>query len=301
MRSGPKWRALGFRAGAAAVALIFAFGWLTQPQTPGPADIPPHDEDLANGERLFHAGGCASCHGEGLAGGLELATPFGIFRVPNISPDPAAGIGEWGSVDFINAMRLGVSPAGQHYYPAFPYTSYAGMSLTDLLDLKAYVDTFPPVSLEVADHDLGFPWSVRRGIGLWKRAYLDAAPVLEVAAGDAVLENGRYLVESVGHCAECHTPRGRLGGLLRSHWLAGGPSLDGEGAVPNITPHADGLADWSQRDIERYLGSGFTPDYDTVGGSMAKVQENLARLPAEDRAAIAAYLKALPPLPNPSG
>ena len=301
MRSWPKWRALALWAGAAAVVLLFAFAWLTQPRTQTPGDIPSHHEDLANGERLFHAGGCAACHGEGLAGGLELATPFGIFRVPNITADPAAGIGGWRNVDFINAMRFGVSPERRHYYPAFPYTSYAGMSLTDLLDLKAYLDTFPPVRLDVADHDIGFPWNLRRGIGLWKRIYLDAAPVLEVAAGDTVLEHGRYLVESVGHCAECHTPRGRFGGLLRSHWLAGGPSLDGEGKVPNITPHADGLADWSQRDIERYLGSGFTPDYDTVGGSMAKVQENLAKLPADDRAAIAAYLKALPPLPNPSG
>jgi mono/diheme cytochrome c family protein len=301
MRPWSNWRALTLWAGAAAVLLLLAFAWLTQPQALTPGDIPSHDEDLANGERLFHAGGCASCHGEGLAGGLELATPFGIFRVPNISPDPAAGIGGWRNVDFVNAMRFGVSPERRHYYPAFPYTSYAGMSLADLLDLKAYLDTFAPVRIGVADHDIGFPWNVRRGIGLWKRAYLDAAPVLEVAAGDTVLERGRYLVESVGHCAECHTPRGRFGGLLRSHWLAGGPSLDGEGKVPNITPHADGLADWSQRDIERYLGSGFTPDYDTVGGSMAKVQENLAKLPDDDRAAIASYLKALPALPDPSG
>lgn len=301
MRAGRKWRRLALWAGTAALLLSLAFAWLTRPQTLAVRDIPPHDIDLANGERLFHAGGCASCHGEGLAGGLELATPFGTFRVPNISPDPAAGIGAWRDVDFVNAMRSGVSPKGRHYYPAFPYTSYRGMSLADLLDLKAYVDTFAPVGLAVADHDIGFPWNVRRGIGLWKRAYLDVAPVVEVAAGDPVRERGRYLVESVGHCGECHTPRGRFGGLLRAQWLAGGPSLDGEGAVPNITPHPDGLADWSERDIVRYLGSGFTPDYDTVGGSMAKVQENLAKLPADDIAAIAAYLKAVPPLPDPSG
>jgi mono/diheme cytochrome c family protein len=301
MGAGRKWGRLALWAGAAAVLLFFAFVWLTRPQTLAPGAVPPHDVNLANGERLFHAGGCASCHGEGLEGGLELATPFGAFRVPNISPDAASGIGAWRNVDFINAMRYGVSPNGTHYYPAFPYTSYTGMSLADLLDLKAYIDTFAPAGPKVADHDIGFPWNIRRGIGLWKKLYLNAAPVVAVAAGDPLLEQGRYLVESVGHCGECHTPRGRFGGLLRSQWLAGGPSMDGEGAVPNITPHADGLEDWSERDITRYLGSGFTPDYDTVGGSMAKVQENLAKLSADDLAAIAAYLKAVPPLPDPSG
>jgi len=225
-------------------------------------------------------------------------TPFGTFRVPNISPDPVAGIGAWRELDFINAMRSGVSPDGRHYYPAFPYTSYTRMNLPDLLDLKAYLDSFDPVDAIVPDHDLDFPWNLRRAIGLWKLLYLDARPVLAKATGDPLLEQGRYLVESVGHCAECHTPRDWLGGLRRGYWLAGAPSLDGEGRVPNITPSEDGLAGWSDRDIVRYLTSGFTPDYDTVGGSMAKVQENLALLPDSDRAAIAAYLKAVPPLPD---
>jgi mono/diheme cytochrome c family protein len=173
------------------------------------------------------------------------------------------------------------------------------MGLPDLIDLKAYLDTFEPVRQRVPGHELGFPWNVRRGIGLWKRLYLDASFVLQVPAGDERLELGRYLVESVAHCAECHTPRDRLGGLQRSRWLAGGPSLEGEGTVPNITPHPDGLAGWTERDIIRYLKSGFTPDYDTVGGAMAEVQENIARLPDSDREAIAAYLEALPPLPDP--
>jgi mono/diheme cytochrome c family protein len=124
---------------------------------------------------------------------------------------------------------------------------------------------------------------------------------LSAPAHDSVLERGRYLVEAVGHCAECHTARDPFGGPRRSHWLAGGASPDGEGRVPNITPHADGLAAWSERDIERYLKSGFTPEYDTVGGSMTQVQENLARLPDSDRTAIATYLKAVAPLPDPSG
>jgi len=283
------------------LALVAVGLWLSRPQRIEPQAVPRHVPDPANGELLFHAGGCVSCHGDRLEGGLEIETAFGTFRVPNITPDRAAGIGDWSALDFVNGMKSGVSPDGKHYYPAFPYTSYARMRIEDLLDLRAYLARFEPVAAVVPGHELRFPWNIRRGIGLWKRLYLDASPVLPVADGNAQLERGRYLVEAVGHCAECHTPRNRIGGLQRRHWLAGGANPDGEGRVPNITPHSDGLADWSERDIVRYLKSGFTPDYDTVGGSMAEVQENLARLPDADREAIAAYLKALPAVPDPSG
>jgi mono/diheme cytochrome c family protein len=273
--------------------------WLTRPAALPTTVLPPHQADLANGERLFHAGGCASCHGERLEGGLELDTPFGLFRVPNISPAPDAGIGGWSDLDFVNAMKLGVSPAGRHYYPAFPYPSYTRMTVPDLLDLKAWLDTYPAVAQRVAGHELRFPWSWRRGLGLWKRRYLDDTPVVGLSSADPALERGRYLVEAVGHCEAWHTPRDRFGGPQRARWLAGAPSLEGEGRVPNVTPHEEGLADWSLQDLERYFRSGFTPDYDTVGGSMVAVQENLARLDEADRAAIAAYLKALPPQPDP--
>jgi len=287
------------RLGLALLVLVAVGFWLTRPQRIDPASLPEHVPDPVNGERLFHAGGCASCHGDRLEGGLEITTAFGTFRVPNISPDPEAGIGAWDRIDFLNAMKSGVSPAGQHYYPAFPYTSYTRMSVEDLLDLKHWLDAYEPVGTVVRNHEIGFPWNIRRGIGLWKRLYLDPSPVMSVPAGDDQLQQGRYLVEAVGHCGECHTPRNRFGGLKIQYWLAGGPNPDGEGRVPNITPHRDGLADWSARDISRYLKSGFTPEYDTVGGSMADVQENLARLPDRDREAIAAYLLALPPLPAP--
>ena len=283
---------------AAGFVLLIAvvFGWLTRPRTLAAEDIPEHLPDRSNGERLFHAGGCASCHGARLEGGLEINTAFGTFRVPNISPDPDAGIGDWSDLDFVNAMKSGVSPSREHYYPAFPYGSYARMSLPDLLDLKSYIDTFDPVSSVVPEHDVAFPWSIRRGIGLWKLLYLDTRPIVRLDGDDRSLIDGRYLVEAVGHCAECHTPRNRFGGPRLQLWLAGGPSPEGEGTVPNITPHADGLKSWSERYIVRYLTSGFTPEYDTVGGSMTEVQENLARLPEKDRRAVAAYLKAIPPV-----
>ena len=266
--------------------------WATEPPSLNPAALPVPEVEL-----FFHAGGCAACHGDDLSGGLELQTNFGTFVVPNISPDAETGMGGWSRLAFVNAMMLGVSPDGRHYYPAFPYTSYTRMKVQDLLDLKAYLDSFPPVSHIPGPHELGFPWNVRRGIGLWKLFNLDQAPVVPVVPGGGQTDRGRYLVEGAGHCSECHTPRDRFGGLRKDLWLAGAPSPDGEGNVPNITPHDDGLASWSESDIAYYLESGFTPDFDTAGGSMVKVQENLARLPDSDRKAIAAYLKTVPARP----
>lgn len=266
--------------------------------------LPTHIADVSNGQRLFLAGSCASCHSSTdtastmpvLGGGYELKTLFGTFRVPNISPDRNHGIGDWTTLDFVNAMNRGVSPDGRHYYPAFPYASYIRMDLKDVIDLKAYLDTLPVTDRTNEAHELKFPWNIRAGIGLWKLLNLDAAAVISVPPEDSLLLRGRYLVEGVGHCGECHTSRNWSGGLDNSRWLAGAPNPDGEGTVPNITPAENGLAAWSQGDIEFYLESGLTPDYDTVGGSMVKVQENMARLTEDDRAAIAAYLKAIPPL-----
>jgi mono/diheme cytochrome c family protein len=170
------------------------------------------------------------------------------------------------------------------------------MSFEDLMDIKTYLDSLPVVDKQVDDHDLKFPWNIRAGIGVWKLVNLDPAFVNSVGDDGGQLERGRYLVEGPGHCGECHTPRNWTGGLEKNRWLAGAANPEGDGKVPNITPDESGLATWSESDIDYYLSSGFTPDFDTVGSSMVKVQENMARLPAEDRAAIAAYLKAIPPL-----
>jgi mono/diheme cytochrome c family protein len=283
-----------------------AFWWLTAPQVS--LSLPEnHAADLANGERMFLAGGCSSCHAAPgakgddklvLSGGLELNTPFGLFRVPNISPDPQNGIGGWTDEDFLKAMQHGVSPDNRHYYPAFPYTSYARMKPGDLIDMKAYLDTLPAVSNRIADHDLPLPFSVRRGLGLWKRLYLNDNPAVELGSVDDTLQRGQYLVEGPGHCGECHTPRNPIGGPRFEAWLAGAPNPDGDGVIPNITPGKDGIGDWAASDITYYLETGFTPDFDSVGGSMVSVQENMAKLPAEDREAIAAYLKAVSPQPD---
>jgi mono/diheme cytochrome c family protein len=292
---------------ALAAALVIAAWWLTSPQTMAAHDLPDHVPDAVAGETVFWAGGCASCHatpvdgsratGDAklrLGGGAELDTPYGIFRMPNISPHETDGIGNWSMLDFVNAMQRGVSPGGRHYYPSFPFTSYAKMRTEDVMDLKAYLDALPAVEGRPEGHALSFPWTVRRGIGLWKRLYLDEAPVLDIDAADPAVARGQYLVEGAGHCGECHTSRDGFGGLQADRWLAGAEAAEGGGRVPNITPAAKTLSGWSAGDISYYLESGFTPDFDTVGGTMVAVQENVAKLPKADRDAIAAYLKSIP-------
>jgi len=285
---------------------LMAAWWLTAPSGFAESKLPDHAPDAVAGERVFWAGGCASCHAtpvDGkrakgadkllLGGGMELDSPYGVFRVPNISPH-ADGIGGWSILEFVKAMQHGVSPAGKHYYPSFPYTSYAKAATRDVMDLKAYLDTLPEIAGRSEGHSLSFPWSIRRGIGAWKRLYLDAMPVTATSAGDPLVERGRELVEGLGHCGECHTPRGRFGGLLEDRWLGGAASPEGKGRIPNITPGGENTASWTASDIAYYLESGFTPEFDTVGGTMVAVQENTAHLTSADRAAIAAYLKSVP-------
>ncbi|MDJ0918137.1 MAG: cytochrome c [Woeseiaceae bacterium] len=293
------------------LAAVLAGWWILRPTTWSESELPAHSPDVKAGEKVFWAGGCASCHATPvngrrakgadrllLGGGAELDTPFGVFRMPNISPHESDGIGGWSDLDFVNAMQLGVSPSGQHYYPSFPYASYARMKSEEVLDLFAFLKQLEPVASDRPEHELKFPWNLRNGIGVWKRLYLDPAPVIDLATDDARLKHGQALVEGAGHCGECHTPRDSLGGMDKKRWLTGAPNLEGRGSVPNITPMAEGFGDWSESDIVYYLETGFTPDFDAVGGSMVAVQENMAMLDAADREAIARYLKALPTGPQ---
>ncbi|GGW22383.1 diheme cytochrome c-type [Gemmobacter lanyuensis] len=257
--------------------------------------------EATRGEAVFHAAGCASCHmapgstGAAqlvLAGGQSFPSAFGTFVAPNISPSEA-GIGGWTLAQFANAVQRGVSPDGSHYYPAFPYAAYARMELQDLADLKAFIDTLPASDAPSLPHDLGFPFNIRRSLGLWKLLFL---PKDWVIAGDLTPQEtrGRYLAEALAHCGECHTPRNLLGGLDTGRWLAGGPNPSGQGTIPNITP---AKLTWSEEEIVAYLTTGFTPEFDSVGGHMAHVVENFARLPESEAAAVAAYLKRVPPTP----
>ena len=253
--------------------------------------------DPVHGEQVFWAGGCASCHAEVtatgdakllLGGGQKFPSPFGTFLAPNISTDPENGIGDWSALDLANAMTRGVSPEGQHYFPAFPYSSYMRAGLQDVVDLHAFLQTVPAVATPSQPHQVGFPFNIRRNLGGWKFLFLNKDWVV---TGDLTPEEerGRYLAEALGHCGECHTPRNALGGSDRSRWLAGGP-IPGSatGQFPNITP---AKLSWSTDEIVAYLETGFTPEFDSDGGHMALVVENTAKLLAEDREALAAYLK----------
>ncbi|MBX3597028.1 MAG: c-type cytochrome [Rhizobiaceae bacterium] len=302
-------RKLGLSVLLAGLAGAAAFWFLTEPKRLEPETVALlANGDAARGERMFWAAGCASCHArpkaEGdarleLAGGMELKTPFGTFVPPNISSDPQDGIGSWSAEDFGNAMLRGVSPDGQHFYPAFPYASYIRMDPSDVGDLYAFMKTLPAVQGKAAENQLSFPFNMRRGIGLWKLMFLSPEPAVALPAdAPEQVRAGQYLVEGPGHCGECHTPRNVFGGSDKSLWLAGAKAAEGEGNVPNITPGDDGIGSWSASDIVAYLETGFTPDYDSVGGSMVEVQRNMAQLPAADREAIAAYLKAIPAHPK---
>ncbi|MBY5334941.1 c-type cytochrome [Rhizobium leguminosarum] len=260
--------------------------------------------DATKGKLVFLAGECTSCHATPgqpdrltLGGGLALASPFGIFRPPNISPDPTDGIGAWSVADLANALIAGVSPRGEHYYPAFPYPSYTGMSLDDVRDLYAYLQTLPPVAGRPPPHDLALPLRFRRLLAFWKLLFFREGKSGATVGGNAAYDRGAYLVETLGHCADCHSTRNVLGAIKPSTRFAGGPDPEGTGFVPNITPRR--IGHWSEAQIAVMLSTGETPDHGRVGSSMADVVVNTAQLPQNDRDAIARYVKSLAPRPTP--
>jgi mono/diheme cytochrome c family protein len=290
-----------------ALAGVLAFGvywWLTAAPIVLAVTAPAHVPDLANGLEIFNAGGCSSCHAvpsqpdrTKLGGGVAIASPFGTFYAPNISPDPADGIGRWSEAQFVAAVSRGISPTGYHYFPAFPYVSYAHAKVDDIRDLFAYLKTLGPVSGKVRDHDVPFPFNIRRNVGIWKLLFMDTSPFVPDATRSAPWNRGAYLVNGLGHCAECHSPRNFLGGIIAAQRFAGGPNPEGEGWVPNITQK--GLGDWSTKDIAYFLETGDTPDGDSAGGAMVRVIRNTSQLTPADRAAMAEYLKSLPPVDGP--
>jgi mono/diheme cytochrome c family protein len=288
-----------------AVVGAAVFWFVTMPATVSASALGPHTPDLGNGKTMFYAGGCASCHATPdqedktrLGGGLALKTPFGTFYPPNISSDSKDGIGSWSEANFVTAMWKGTSPDGSHYYPVFPYTSYQQMKLEDVRDLFAYMKTLPAIQGKVRDHDLPIHFKFRRMLGGWKFLFLDGQAFNPDPSKSAQWNRGAYLANAPSHCAECHSPRNLLGAIIARQRFAGGPDPEGgDGWVPNITQA--GIGDYSERDIERILESGDMPSGDSVGGSMGKVVGNVSQLAAGDRAAIASYIKSLPPVEGP--
>lgn len=263
----------------------------------------PDGTPAQRGEYLIRAAGCAACHSVAqdeagfLAGGRALDTPFGRFYSPNITPHAETGIGRWSADDLWRALSEGRGPDGKHYYPAFPYPTYTRMRREDSDALHAYLMTVAAVSRRNKAHDLVWYASFRVANLIWKWLFLDARRLREDPDRSEGWNRGAYLVEALAHCAECHTPRNWLGALLRDAWLAGNPDGPEGDPVPNITPHESGIGEWSNAEIEEYLASGMDPEGDFAGGAMVDVvDDGTAHLTDQDRAAIAQYLKSLPPI-----
>ena len=238
-------RRLMIRLTAVIAVCGFAAWQLSAPKRLPEATLADLTGNPVAGEQVFHAAGCASCHAAPeasgddklvLVGGMRFASPFGTFIAPNISSDPIHGIGGWSKTDLANAMLYGTSPTGQHYYPAFPYGSYVRMKLRgdglqDLANLHAFMQTLPASETPSQPHEVGFPFNIRRGLGLWKRVFLDDYWVASMPLESAPLQRGRYLVEALGHCGDL-LACDRFG---YNHRLHGGPPCEGWQEAKGIT------------------------------------------------------------------
>jgi mono/diheme cytochrome c family protein len=257
---------------------------------------------VTRGEYLVRAGGCFSCHtaarGPKLAGGRALATPFGTFYSPNITPDPETGIGRWTDAQFLRALREGVRPDGANYFPVFPYPSFTGITDSDALAIKAYLFSLPPVRQQNRPHDVAFPFSWRLLQTGWKLLFFTPGPFQPAPDRSVAYNRGAYLVTALAHCGECHTPRNFLGAMRSGQWLAGTPDGPDGQLVPNITPDpSTGIGKWEKEDVVDLLKTGATPEQSKVKGAMREViEDGLKYLRDGDLEAIADYLFGQPPI-----
>jgi mono/diheme cytochrome c family protein len=257
----------------------------------------PSADTIAQGKALVVAGDCASCHtadpAKPFAGGRLIATPFGGVYAPNLTPDNETGLGSWRDEDFVRALRLGIAPDGSRYYPAFPYPYFTKLIRDDMLAIRAYLATLQPVRNKVPQPEMLFPFSFRVGMRLWNWLYLEPGIIIPDQAKGTEWNRGRYLVEGLGHCGACHTPKNRLGADKRDLPLGGNsvervfaPRLDGA--------QRSGLKSWSADDITEYLQSGRNAK-SHAGLLMSEVVLNsTSKMSDSDVRAIAVYLKSLP-------
>lgn len=265
-----------------------------------PIDLAP---PMSDGERLARAAGCVLCHsaedGSPLAGGRALQTPFGVLYSPNISPDKSTGIGNWSYNEFERALRAGIAPDGHYYFPAFPYTSYQGLSAPDVRAIFDYLQAQPAQIQRNRPDELIWPFDQRALLGLWRFLYFSEGQLLSEPARDARLRRGAYLVQAVSHCSECHTPRDALGGLRRAYQFAGARLSSGHKA-PNITVHPKALAAWTPADLAEYLRTGRSDYGRRARAEMREFIEGASTyLSEDDRLAMAEYLLSLPAVSAP--
>lgn len=266
----------------------------------------------SKGEYLVTAGNCTSCHSipgaAPFSGGVKLTTAFGTIYSTNITPDTETGIGRWTEEQFRRAMREGVRPNGEHLYPAFPYTAFTKLTDADVSAMFAYLRSVPAASAVAPKNQLSFPFDQRWLLGAWKMLFFTNSRFATDASKSAQWNRGAYLVEALGHCGACHSPRNFLGAERASLALTGGSYFDtipGGQTRPwsavNLTPAPSGLGPWSVDDIKAYLKTGLNT-YATSFGPMNDVIANSTRHLADaDLHAIAAYLKGLPPQEQDAG
>jgi mono/diheme cytochrome c family protein len=271
-----------------------------------PAGFAADPDVVSRGAYLANSADCVSCHtdaehgGQPYAGGRALATPFGTFYSPNITPDPETGIGRWSEAQLLHALRDGDRPDGANYFPVFPYPSFTKINDADARAIKAFLFSLPPVRQANKAHEVSFPFSWRFLQNGWKFLFFEPGPFQPEPARDAAYNRGAYLVQALAHCGECHTPRNFLGAMKESRFLGGNPEGPDGKPVPNITPdRATGIGKWSEDDIVGVLTDGHTPDFDFVGGAMADVVKTTSKLLDADRRAIAVYLRSVPAVSTP--
>ena len=262
---------------------------------------------IANGAYLAGAAGCDTCHtdsehgGQAYAGGRRLQTAYGVLTTPNLTPDPATGIGSWSAADFRRALRWGIAPDDSHYLPTFPFPFYNRLSEHDLADIKAFLESLPAVARPELKGAGSTALLERARAAIAVAATPLPGPWQPDPLHDAIWNRGAYLVAAIGRCGDCHTPRTQIGAADPQRFLAGTSAGPDGKPVPNITPDREhGLGNWSADDIFGVLTDGHTPDFDFVGGAMAEIVKNTSRLTETDRRAIAAYLQSLPPVSRPA-
>ena len=255
---------------------------------------------VARGEYLVRAGDCGACHtapgGAPFAGGEAINSPFGPIYPPNITPDKTNGIGAWSDDEFYRAMHEGIGKHGEYLYPAFPYQWFTKVSREDVDAIRAYLQTVPPSSAPSKPTRLMFPFNIREGIGAWNDLYFKPGAFVPDASKSAEWNRGAYLVEGLGHCGDCHTPKGIAMQPETSKAFSGG-AID-DWYAPNITSDVKrGIGRWTESELVRILKTGAEPGKGVLVGPMAQVvHDSLSHLTDADLQAIAAYLKTIPPI-----
>lgn len=302
---------------ASFVLLILAFViWLFASNSidSGPiAEVDTLDPTLVErGEYLATAGNCASCHttegGEFMAGGLPFETPFGTLYSTNISPDEATGIGTWTELDFRNSMRHGVRPDGEHLYPAFPYTAFTKVTDADISAIYAYLKSLPSVTQASFENSLAFPFNQRSLMAVWKGMFLESGSFIADPTQSQQWNRGAYLVEALGHCSACHSPRNLLGAEKTTMAMAGGEYIDvvhestkRPWSAPNLTATDRGLDLWSDQDLQAYLKTARNGFIESFGPMNEVIINSTSKLSDSDIAAMSTYLKSVPPVAEPAG